>query len=56
MFNLKNPECQLKFKHLTSSTDFISSVFDTDLNTITKKFLKRLNGLIHNSFKKIKIK
>ena len=57
MFNLKNLECQQIFKELTSNTDFLSSVFDNDqdLNSITKKFLKRLNGVIHNSFKKIKI-
>ena len=29
---------------------------DKDINTVTKKFLKRLDGIISNSFKKIKIK
>ena len=57
IFNLKNAECQRNFKELTSNTDFLSSVFDcnSDLNTITKKFLKRLNGCLHNSFKKVKL-
>ena len=57
MFNLKNVSCQQNFRELTSNTDFLSSVFDDtkDLNAATKKFLKRLNGCLHKSFKKIKI-
>ena len=45
------------FKILTTNTNFLSSVFDShkDLNILTKKFLKRLNGCLHQCFKKIKI-
>ena len=28
---------------------------DIDINNLTKKFIKRLNGIIHNCFKKIRI-
>ena len=57
MFNLKNTECQKKFKELTSDTNFLSSVFDNDndINSVTKKFLKRLTGVLHKSFRKVKI-
>ena len=57
MFNLKNGEGQLKFKEVTSNTNFLSSVFDNDkdINVTTKTFLKRLNGCLHKSFKKIRI-
>ena len=57
LFNLKNSECQTKFKEVTSSSDFLSSVFDSssDLNSLTIKFLKRLKGCLHESFKKIKV-
>ena len=57
ILNLKNADCQREFKELTSNTDFLSSVFDShsDLHAITKKFLKRLNGCLHNSFKKVKL-
>ena len=54
-FNYKNKACQLKFKEATSQTTSLSSIFDTkdDLNVATKHFIKRLNGYIHESFKKI---
>ena len=57
MYNLKNLECQEKFLEVTSNSDYLSSVFDTDkdLNSATKTFLKRLNDRIFQSFKKIKV-
>ena len=57
IFNLKNVDGQLKFKEVTSNTDFLSSVFDdsNNIDVITKKFLKRLNGCLHQSFQKINI-
>ena len=56
-FNYKNKECQLKFKENTTKTSSLSSIFDTreDLNIATKHFIKRLNGFIFESFKKIRI-
>ena len=57
MFNLKNKNCQLIFKDKTSNTNILSSIFEknSDLNVATKKFLKRLNGCIQESFKKVRI-
>ena len=57
LFILKNSECHIKFKEVTSSSDFLSSVFNSssDLNSLTNKFLKRLKGCLHESFKKIKV-
>ena len=56
-FNFRNIECQEKFKEETTKTKELSTIVskDKDLNSCTKKFLKRLNGFIHSSFKKIRI-
>ena len=61
MYNLKNTTCQELFKIETSkdvNKGALSSVFDEegDLNTLTKKFMKRLEGTIKRCFKKIRIK
>ena len=57
MFNLKNKDCQQRFKELTNHGTFLSEVFDTsnDLNKSTDLFIKRLNKVIRKSFKKIRI-
>ena len=57
IFNFNNDKSLKMFKDLTTNTNFLSSVFDShkDLNILTKKFLKRLNGCLHQCFKKIKI-
>ena len=46
-----------KFKELTTQTDSLSKIFDTEkeLDVQTKKFLKRLKGYMNESFKKVKI-
>ena len=45
------------FFKATENTDALSQIFDTNksLEVKTKKFLKRLNGFIQDSFKKVKI-
>ena len=45
------------FFKATENTDALSKIFDTNksLEVKTKKFLKRLNGFIQDSFKKVKI-
>ena len=57
LFNLKNVECQNEFRKLTSNSNFLSSIFDDnrDINAVTKKFIKRLNGCLHKCFRKIKL-
>ena len=61
IYNLKNKQCQQIFHKETSSymnNNNLSSIFDTtgDLNNQTKKFLKKLEKVIHKCFKKIRIK
>ena len=41
---------------MTSQNILISLVNkDQDINSLTKKFIKRLNGIIHKCFKKIRV-
>ena len=56
-FNLKNKENQIKFNKITSQK-ILSKVVkkDGDAQSVTKRFLKRLNGVIYQSFTKIRIK
>lgn len=52
-FNLKSKEGMQKFKEATSKgvlTDIVEK--NEDANKLTNKFMKRLNGLIHQCFKK----
>ena len=57
IYNLKNHACQQNFKEATTNTKELSQIFDSDkdINVLTKKFLKRLNGFICQNFKKIRI-
>jgi len=57
-FNLKNKEAQKAFKELTSEKGILTSKVnkEDDINMATKKFLKRLNGCIQQTFRKIRIK
>ena len=57
VFNLKNTECQQKFKLLTSNTNMLSSTIDEDgdINKVTKRFLKKIDGCIAACFNKIRI-
>ena len=53
MYNLKNETCQRKFKEMTNKSN-MAKIFDSkkDLNILTKKFLKYLNGCISKCFTK----
>jgi hypothetical protein len=57
VYNLKNVECQKKFFNYTSNTRMLSTVFDSkdDLNTLTKRFIKKLDGCIKNNFRKVRV-
>ena len=57
VYNLKNIECQRKFKKYTSNTKFLSSVMDSkeDINTLTHRLIKKINGCIALSFKKVRV-
>ena len=57
MYNLKNKDCQKKFKDLTSQTGILSSAFKSgdDLDACTRQYIKNLNQCIRKCFKKIRI-
>ena len=57
MFNYKDEISQKKLKEITSNNSTLSSIFETNkyVNTETKHFMKRLNGMLHESIKQIRI-
>ena len=57
VYNLKNSECQKKFFKYTSDTKMLSSVFDSkdDLNILANRFIKKLDGCIKKSFRKVRV-
>ena len=57
MFNLKNIDCQKKFKEMTSEKDLFCAMLKTseDINLITNKFINKLDKCISKCFKKIRI-
>ena len=57
VFDFKNKANQEKFREATSTSTYLSEVFETteNINIQTKQFIKRLNKCIHKSFKKIRI-
>ena len=57
MYNLNNIECQEKFKKYTTNTKMLSSIFESndDINILTQRFLKQLDGCIAMNFKKIRV-
>ena len=58
IFHFKDDAGQKKFKEKTDNTNELSQILsaDKDVDILTNKFLKRLNGFIHECFKKIKVK
>ena len=54
-FNLKNKDCQKKFKNETTNNTDLSKVFNNEpnLDKATDIFMKKLNKKIHKCFKKI---
>ena len=58
IFNFKDEDGMRKFKELTSDNKTLSSIFDTKKNVHkqSKMFLKRLQGILHQCFRKVKIK
>ena len=57
MYNLKNKECQKKFKIYTSNTHMLSSVLDSeeDINVLTDRLIRKIQGCIASTFKKVRI-
>ena len=57
IFNFKDQEGLNKFREYTSNTKMLSSVFNSNenINILTRRFLKKLDGCIAMSFKKFRI-
>ena len=58
IFNFKDKDSLKRFKEITSNNSELSSIFDSkrSVEKQAKQFMKRLNGMLHQCFKKIKIK
>ena len=56
-YNLKNKDCLAKFKAYTSKSNMLSSVFDSndDIDVLTKRLVKKINGCIAMNFTKRRI-
>ena len=57
LYNIKNSECQEKFKLYTSNTNMLSSVFDSkdNINLLTQRFPKKLDRCIKQCFRKVRV-
>ena len=57
IYNLKNTDNQRKFKLYTSNTKMLSSVLESkdDVNILTNRLIKKINGCIAVNFKKVRI-
>ena len=55
IFNLKNKECQAKFKNETTNNNKLSKIMEEeeDLEIATQKFLKQLNKTLYKCFRKV---
>ena len=56
VYNLKNKDCQEKFKLFTSNTKMLSRPIDDggggDVHEVTKRFLEKIDGCIATCFKR----
>ena len=57
VYNLKDKECQSKFKAFTSETKMFSTIFESsdDTNILTERLVKKINGAIATNFSKRRI-
>ena len=57
IYYLKNTECQKTFKKLTTNTNMLSTIFDSDdhINVLANRFLKKIDGCIKMSFKRVRV-
>jgi hypothetical protein len=57
VFNFKDKSSQVNFFNATNGTNDLIKIFETNksITVQTRKFLKKINGYIHQSFKKVKI-
>ena len=58
VYNLKNKDCQKKFRKYTSKTNMLSSIFDdtlANIDVLTDRLVKKINGCVAVSFKKRRV-
>ena len=57
VFNFKDKQAQEKFFQATNNTNELINIFNNDkpIAVQTKKLIKRINGFIHQCFKKVRI-
>ena len=57
-YNMKNKECQTKFKKFTTHTKMLSSTVDNsdNIDKITERLIKKINGCIKSNFKRRRIR
>ena len=57
VYNLRNKECQAKFKAFTTETKMFFTIFDgsNDINILTERLIKKINGSIATNFTKRRI-
>ena len=58
VYNLKNKECQKKFKEFTTNTKMFSTVFETggsEVDVLTKRLMKKIDGAIAKNFRKNRV-
>ena len=57
VYNLRNKECQSKFKAFTTETKMFSTIFDgsDDIDILTERLVKKINGSIATNFTKRRI-
>ena len=57
VFNFNNKDGQKRFKEMPSNHTKLSDIFDSNknINKQTKKFIKKLDGILHQCLKKFKI-
>ena len=54
VFNFNDKDGQKRFNEMTSNNTKLSDIFDSneDIDKKTKKFIKKLDGILHQCFKK----
>ena len=58
VYNIKNTECQKEFLKYTSNTKMLSNILNSkdDINTLTKRFTKKIDGCIKSNFRRVRVK
>ena len=58
VYNLKNKDCQKRFKEFTTNTKMFSTVFEngeSEVDVLTKRLMKKIDGAIAKNFRKNRV-